>query len=222
MVNQQIVGYISVNKARGAKEDEIRKALLDAGWSQQDIDDSYESVHKPTLPPPPKPPIYNNTSSASKVNMWDAFEHILLFISLYILSFSIGLILHQLVDQWAPNTLDYRNSYMEDWNATTMRIYLSGLIVSFPIFAYLFVDIAKRTKDRPELRTLHSRKVLIYLTLVVTFFFMLGSIIAIVYNFLSGNVTANFLLHFLVTVGVNGVIFAYYYQQIKEDRKLYG
>ena len=60
-----------------------------------------------TAQSPLKP--YNNTTSeaitsSEKENMWDTFEHVLLFISLYVFATSFTLILHEFINVLVPNS----------------------------------------------------------------------------------------------------------------------
>lgn len=169
-----------------------------------------------------KPP----TSSQSPSTMWNAFEHILLFVTLYVAATSTGLLLHFFVDKWFPNATFLGNQYtyqasLESIEHQLIRGYLAALIVSYPLFVALFLYTSKRIIQNPPLRSSKSRRFLIYVTLILTFVIVLSNIISIVFGLLNGNVSLNFIMHFLVTVGISGLIFGYYFNQIKEDRKAY-
>lgn len=205
--------YIQKAKSEGHTNDQIKANLVQAGWSANAVDNALGHDSGLSVPPPP--------SSKGKTSMWDAFEHILLFISLYVMAAAIAMILHFFVDKYVASGIITGYGNLGDLNSTLLKGYLSALIVSFPLFAFLFLDVTKRTKANPQLRHLDSRKLLIYITLIATFLFMIFSIITIVYSLLNGNITSNFLFHFAVTVLVNAIIFIYYVNQVKEDRKLY-
>lgn len=164
----------------------------------------------PKLKDPQKNPLTHS--------MWDAFEHILLFISLYVFVTSFALLVHYLVDKWIPRFPEGRPVSYSSVGNSVLRGYLSAILVSYPLFSFFFLRITKRTLVNPELRKIRPRKTLIYLTLVVTFIVSLINIISIVYSFLGGNVTANFFAHFFVTFLISGIIFAYYLFQVREDR----
>ena len=165
----------------------------------------------------------NNSERNSTHSLWDSFEHILMFFSLYILMIVLSSTLHIFIDHWFPGSLeaDYTSKYLVDLNLSLLRFYIAGLIISYPIFAFLFLNIVKRTRQYPEVRELKSRKVLTYLTLFFTFILLIFNAISIVYNFLDGNVSVNFLLHFITTGIVNGLVFIFYLHQIREDKKVY-
>jgi hypothetical protein len=216
--------YISTAREKDMTDDQIKKALVDAGWDGAQVDQLISKT-KEDLPPPPPPPVSTSDHTPAKkmppgAYAWYAFEHILMFISLAVLAISISLILNYFVDRYFPRVVVDRYDYGYSGQDSALRGYLSALIVSLPLFSFLFLDITRRTLAHPELRNHIVRKILIYLTLVVTFVMMLGYVIAAVYTFLGGNVSVNFLMHLLVTFATAGSIFAYYLSQVKGDRKL--
>ncbi|OGM28050.1 hypothetical protein A2962_05540 [Candidatus Woesebacteria bacterium RIFCSPLOWO2_01_FULL_39_61] len=187
--------------------------------SPDEASESRESASLSDIANNKGPDIANSRQYSDSHTMWDAFEHILLFISLYIFTIFLSLLIHYFIDRWIPKSGRSTSSFYG--GNTTIRMYLSAIIVSFPIFAYLFLRVTKRTMENPKLRKLKSRKFLIYTTLVVTFLVSLTTVIIIVYNFLGGNISLNFVAHFLTTLVISGTIFAYYLRQVKEDRQIY-
>ncbi len=179
----------------------------------------------PTAVPQSLPPPLTNqpVAKSSSPTMWDAFEHILMFISLYVLATAIVLILNFFIDKWFPGvnvqSYSYGNSF-NDFQVTLLRGYLASLIVSYPLFSFFFLSTTKRTMQNPALRNLKARKSLIYFTLVITFIIMLINVISLVFKLLSGDVTTNFVLHLIALSLVSGFIFVYYLFQVREDRKI--
>lgn len=201
----------------------IMSDLLSSGWNKDVVN---ASMQQGNLIPVPKPPssIIPKTEGTQGSSMWDAFEHIIMFLSLYILSTSIALTLSFYVDKWIPGASQDPYGYdlaTSSYGFSILRGYLASLIVSFPFFAFLFLRVTKRTQGHPEMRHLTIRKQLIYFTLIVTFLIVMINVISIIYGFLNGNVTVNSILHFIITIGISGIIFGYYLNQVKEDRKNY-
>jgi hypothetical protein len=181
------------------------------------------TVQETNTNPEPEKTIDENAELASvpkTYSMWDAFEHIILFISLYVFATSLTLLFYLFIDKWVPSNTSYRSyAYAYSYFSTGLtRSYLSSIIVSYPIFAFLFLRLNKKNLANPAIRLLRSRKFLIYFTLVVTFIITLVSVTAIVFSFLNGNVTANSALKFLITIIVSMTIFGYWSYQVKEDR----
>lgn len=222
MSYKELNSYIKKARTEHISEVEMKRDLRAAGWLDRDIDEAIRT--NPMIDPPTPPDGYRGIKTAgglsavSSPTMWDAFEHILMFISLYVLGITFALTVHLFVDKWVPGIPE--NMYRGPANADVgmLRGYLAALIVSYPLFAFFFYRNSMRTLKNPLIRGIPARKFLIYATLIVTFVIVTGSIISIIYNFLNGNVTLNFFLHFLVTTIVSGAVFAYYLQQVKEDR----
>lgn len=170
-----------------------------------------------------EPVIPQSNPMNTHITGWDTFEHILMFITLYVVSISLALVLYSLVDKWFPGLNPSLNRFSSGFNtsqADSLRWYLALLIVSYPLFAFFFLNVTKRTIANPLLRNIDIRKILIYLTLFVTFIIMFYNVFYTVYSFLNGNIYPNFLLHLATTLGISGTIFVYFAYQVREDRKL--
>lgn len=211
VIDQKAKDFIKSSRDLRIPDTQIIETLSKTGINRNEIEDylNPQSIETP-----------NKYFYSSQSHLWDAFEHILLFISLLVMSTSLTMALHTFIDRWIPgmNGRDYDYDFISSWNLTLLRIYISGLIVSIPFFFFLYNKITKQTGLHPELRLLKTRKSLIYTTLVITFIIVLSNLIILVFNLLNGNVSLNFVMHFLVTVLISGIVFAYYLDEVKDDR----
>lgn len=222
MITKELLDYIRTAKSQNISDNQIRETLIASGWNRQDVNSAFLST--PPSPPSPVQTLPTGEKAGPSANMWDGFEHILMFLSLYALATAISILLHTYVDRWIPNITEYGRSR---YNATSyfsnylITGSLAAIIVSFPLFAFFHIHINKKSFIHPVIRSLKVRKFFIYATLVVTFLIGMGNIIAAVYSFLTGNFTTNFLSHLSVTLAIVGTMFFYYLQEVKEDRKIY-
>lgn len=139
------------------------------------------------------------------------------------------MLIHTFIDKWVPgisasgstSTFSYLSPYWDEFTKTLLRGYIASLIVSFPLFALFYLNIQKRTRVFPILKTFKLRKFFIYLTLYTTFSIAVGNLGLILYSIISGNYTTNALLHFLTTIAITGVIFTRFFAEVKEDRYPY-
>lgn len=215
MTNTAVNQYISSAKENGMSDEQIKQELLATGWTSEQITPFLSS--KDGLVPPPPP---GNTTVHSGTSMWDAFQHVLLFISLYVYASSFGSLIHTFIDKWLPNvTTSGYSDYYSGISDYVIRMSAAALIVSFPIFAYLFITLHKKTIDNPAFRTIPTRKKLIYITLVITFIIGIFEVGKTIFSLLGGNTTMNFLAHFGVNIILVAIIFLYYLNEVKEDRK---
>lgn len=221
MVNETLLNYIKKARLENVSDEDILKRLNAVGWNDNEVKQVLQVNDLNNVPLPPTNLKVTTSEPNSSFNMWDSFEHVLMFISLYVMSTAIGLLSNYYVDKWFPGISSSGTGYnVNSFQSPLITGYLSALIVSSPIFLFLFLRITRQTSRNPEIRNLKSRKTLIYLTLVITFIIMMFHIISTVYTLLNGNLTSNFFLHLLVNLGVSGIIFSYYLYQIKEDSRI--
>ncbi|CAN5216350.1 hypothetical protein BH09PAT2_BH09PAT2_08030 [soil metagenome] len=224
MVSPEVTTYVTNLRKKDVPDSKILEKLLASGWAKTAALEILQSISNDDLPSAPPPPIATDVAMKppQTKSMWDAFEHILLFISLYVLAVSITLSLLMFVAKWYPNIDEsiayYSSNSTSIWQKSLLRGYVSAIIVSYPIFSFFFYRVTKRTLKVPLLRTLKARRTLIYLTLVITFIIMLAYIIGTIFSLLNGNLTLNFIMQLVVVLSVSGSIFAYYLYQVKEDR----
>lgn len=57
MANQQLLDFIKAQTTTGTSSEEIKKALLAAGWPEKYVDEGFGELAHITTPPPPAPPI---------------------------------------------------------------------------------------------------------------------------------------------------------------------
>lgn len=202
--------YIEQAKAKNIPDDKIRETLVHAGWPVNEVELAFKPKSEEVLIPPPPVP---------HLGMWTGFLYILFFIALYTLATSMGGLFHIWVDKLFPNP-DRTSSFSYfSWDNTYLiRTYLSSIIVAYPIFAYLSWVLNKQLGDKPIVRNIRSRKILIYITLIVSFLIIFGNIIKTIYDYLDGSITMNSVGHLLVTLLVAGGIFGYFLSVIKDDK----
>jgi hypothetical protein len=206
--------YIAYARKNNKTDDEIKSALIEAGWPHDQAESALGNDEEEIKPPPYNPPL----PVTSAFHMWDTFENILLFVSLFVLATAINFILSVYIDRWLPK---FQYNTFPSYDSTLLYNSLSAIIVTYPLFSFFFLDIEKRNIKNKFLHNLKSRKFLIYITLIITFVIMLFSIISIISNFLNGEVSNNALAHFLVTIIIFGVIFTYYLWQVIQDKRVY-
>lgn len=213
-MSDQPLAYIKQARSRDLSDRTIRENLRDNGWNDSQINDAMQQDLPVPVAPGKEP---HHLKHKGSTTMWDAFEHILLFISMYVLAISFGVALSIFADYWVPAPADFSRD-LDSVTRGFLRATLAALIVSYPLFSFFFLRISKRTKQNPIIRTLIARKILIYATLVVTFVIVIGNTIGLIFSFLDGNISLNFLLNFGIIVSISSMIFVYYLNQVREDR----
>jgi hypothetical protein len=192
--------------------------------NEEQVHDSYSKVMSE-----------KNEDNGNKYTL-EAFGYLFMFITLYFVFTAVGMILHYNAEQLFPIIGDPGSAsegLPDIFSIFIVEIigsgyglisplvpYLATLIVIYPFFVALFLWVNKRTLDEPEIRKLDMRRMLFYITLIVTFIFMMYKFIHLVMNLLTGNGSLNFLSHFLITVSINLTIFLYCFYELREDRRI--
>jgi hypothetical protein len=231
-MNTSLERYIITARAKGHTDNQIKGDLLEAGWDEDLVTGGLKEAGDLVPPPPPpssthaKPAKDTKSAAGAKTLETDSadkfvkvvpyrstagLEYLILFISLWVAAMSLAAVLHGIVDM----TFGKGDSFYEGVNSFAT----AALIVSLPIFSFLFLRLKKQEMVNPDIRRDVNRKNAVQLTLVVTFLIGLGKTIFYIYQLLNiGNsdvsgvgVFASELLHTIITVGISGLIFVYYW-----------
>lgn len=228
-MNQQLLHYMAYAREHHIADADIRANLIGAGWQAAQVDAALASEDDLLLVAPPPP--YEPTSDASNSNAKTmssgpiavvqqrttrGLEYTIMFLSLGISAVSLGQLLHSLLDAATGVTTDNLSSF-----AT------SALVVALPVFVILFLRLKRAELKTPEIRLDPSRRHAVQLALVVSFLWGVFRLATYVYSLLGGgegdylgsnnpSPIAN-LLHLVITIGIAGTIFAYYW--VDEHRK---
>lgn len=145
----------------------------------------------------------------------DTFLHLLSIVTLYMSATAFITLMFQYVNRFFPDALlpDY---YYYDLSNGPLRFAIATLVVVFPVYIWSAWYLQKGYTKNPELRTIGVRKWLVYLTLFVATFMIIGSLISIINSFLSGELTVRFFLKALSVLLVAALIFAYYLYDIRD------
>lgn len=144
-----------------------------------------------------------------------AFYYILSLIALIFTALSTGMIIFQIINK---NIADVIIQNVSDFSPDQLKFAISALVISAPIFYITNWQILKNLFSGSFNKDSDVRKGLTYLVLLVSSVVMLGWLIAIVNNFLDGELTIKFILKALVAIGLAAAIFTFYYYDIKRDK----
>jgi hypothetical protein len=145
----------------------------------------------------------------------DFFIHLLSSITLYISAIAFLMIAFQLIGYLFPGASI--ESWQGDYSSSTLRTGISMLLITLPVFIGTRMFLAKMYKDDPSRKDFVLRKWLVYLTLFVAAVIIIISLISTVNVFLSGDLTARFVLKALVTVIVAAKLFSYYFFDMRDE-----
>lgn len=133
-------------------------------------------------------------------------------VSLYVSVASLLVLLFNFINVLFPDPLEAR--YYDPYSGP-IRFAMATLLVVFPIFVYLTRLVHEEIRHIPEKREYVVRKWLVYLTLFIAGIAIAGDLIALVNEFLNGDITTRFLAKVGVVLVVTGGGFWYYLNEIR-------
>ncbi len=138
--------------------------------------------------------------------------HLLNTITLYISAFSFLNLVFDYINFAFPDKL---NLYYNPGDS--IRWTLSLFIIIFAVFVWTSRFIEKDLVGNPAKNELKIRKWLIYLTVFLAALLLIGDLVALIYNFLGGDLTIPFILKIISVLAVGGVVFWYYLYNLKKN-----
>ena len=204
-LNPDLIGFVKESLERGVSRPDIEAALIRAGWPAHQVGQALARFSDaPGLPiPVPRPAIH--------VKPREAFLYAVMFLALFVSAFNLGALVFGGVDLAFPHPQDPPEEVTRDG----IRWAVSLLVVACPVFLYVAAVIRRAVASDPSARASRLRQQLTYVTLFIASFVLLGSVAAVVYNFLDGAVTVRFALKVLTVGAIAGSAFGYYLRDLR-------
>lgn len=207
MADTRLRDFIEASLRAGKSREEIRDALTAAGWSQEQIGDGLRFFADVAFVVPVPGP-------RTQLSARDAFLYLLMFGALYVSAYQLGSLLFSIINLAFPSEL---NPYEGPGAELAIRWATSSLIIAFPLFLGVSIKLDREIRADPTRRQSAVRRWLTYLTLLVAAGFIVGDLITLVNNLLSGELTVRFMLKFAVVAVITGVVFAYFLHSARKD-----
>lgn len=207
-MDTRLQDFIAHARAKGMDHATIRLLLLSAGWKEREIVGAMavEGLDMPV----PEPPGGGGAR--------DAFLYLLTFGALYAVLGSVLVIAYECIDYWIPDFVGRRSSYYYysyEAARSTVRMALSSIIISLPLFVGLARLLRREMRREPERQQSPIRRWLTYLTLLIAAGVMTGDLITLLFYFLQGYLSTQFVAKVAVLFVVAAAVFAYYYFSLR-------
>ena len=123
------------------------------------------------------------------------------------------MLLFQFVNLQIPDPLSYGST---EGARSMIRFAVSSIIIVFPVYLWVMRFLERSYAAEPGRKEIRIRKRLTYFTLFAAGLIIMGDLVALVNSFLNGELTTRFLLKILSVFLVAGVVFWYYYWDMKD------
>ena len=198
-MNNDLRSFIKESLERGQSKDAIHTVLTQAGWEDGEVRNglsAFTDADFPIAVPRPTPYLHAR----------EAFFYLVSFIALYVSAISFGFLVFGLIDHTFSDPLDFRDRFPSTGEATA----IASVIVAFPLYLFLMKRLASEVATEPERRRSLVRRWLTSLTLVIAAGIILGDVIALLANLLTGDPALRFFLKALAILAVTACIFGFY------------
>ncbi len=149
----------------------------------------------------------------SKTGPKDVFSQLLSIIGLFVSVIAFGTLIFGLIEMYFPDILNYSGFY----NREAIRWPLAILTVVFPLYLWFNSYLNKDLEKNPEKKELKSRKWLLHFTLFAAAIVIIGDLITLIFRFLNGDLTTQFILKVLAVLVIASAAFTYYLWLIRKD-----
>lgn len=195
--------YIERARHLGKTSDEIKQSLLKAGWTKAELDNYWPNEEALVVPVPP----------SRRTSARDLFFYLLNFFSLALLAFSLGRVWFSLINFY------FTDQVVQYWNNQLAGLGwgLAASLVTAPIFIFVSWRIERDIKIGLSRADSKVRKILGYLAIFIASAVVIGDIIGLLSEFLSGQINTRFIAKVIVILLIGLWIIGYYWFKFKSD-----
>ena len=140
------------------------------------------------------------------------FYYLLILVTLGFVATGTGSIFFQLIEYFFPDPSDYVSL-----SQGALRFGISSLIVGAPIYWFVTRRVYSELFHHDLSGDSLVRKWLTYLILLISSITVIGDLMIVLQDFLSGELTLRFLLKYLVVLVIAGLVFGYYLYDIRRE-----
>lgn len=144
----------------------------------------------------------------------DFFINLLAIVTLYLSAASFLTIVFQIINIALPDVLE-KGAMIHNGSRSALRFALASISIVFPVYIATMLAITRGNNIMPEKWHLGIRKWLIWFTLFAASLIIIGDLIALVNDLLSGETTLRFVVKALAILFVMASIFAYYFWDLR-------
>lgn len=159
------------------------------------------------------------TKIKTKTEPKDVFMHLLAIVTLYSSVTAFLILIFQYINVLIPDLLT-KDYYQWQSYFSAIRYSIASLLVIFPVFVWINYFLNKMYKGEPSKRDLRIRKWLLNLTVFAAALVVIGDLVALIFNFLNGDLTTKFALKIIAVFFVAASIFFYYFWELKSWSKI--
>ncbi len=213
LTKDSLSSYVKKMIQSGATKVQIKEQLLAVGWSESQIDAVYSKALIELGTPVPSDTM--QSTFGKKSSTVEIALNLFSFILLGVVATALGTLFYQIINKYFPDALS-ASYYSNKISTNAIHYSIAALIIAFPIY-FISMRLWFRSFARDEGKTeTKLTKWLTYLVLLVVSITIIGDLIATVFTFLQGELSARFFLKALTIFVISGIIFSFYFLERKK------
>lgn len=208
-ISKELQQFVDRALEKGLSRPEITDALTSAGWQREEVGDALAAYHDLDFPVPVPKKRHSLTAR-------DTVFYLFLFITLYVVSWGLIALAFDIIDLTLPGVDPYPT---QESLRSGIRYWVAYSAVFTPVYLVLAWKAERRHKLDPTCPLSTSRQWLTYVTLFIASMTMLGDLVALLYAYLSGDLSLRLLLKICVVAVIAGMVILYYYSDMQRAEK---
>lgn len=142
------------------------------------------------------------------------FFYLLSLFGLAFAAISSGMILFQVINKLIPDVV---GTYDGRFSTNALRFAISAVIVATPVYYWMTSLIQKSLRIEELDKESQLRKWMTYIIIFIASVVIIVSLIGVINNYLSGDLTSKVGLKLLTTILISGAVLSYYLYDIKRE-----
>lgn len=153
---------------------------------------------------------FMETKNGAKIT----FFYLLSLFGLVFTALTSGMILFQAINKLIPDAV---GTYSGRYSTSQLRFAISAVIVASPVYFWMTSLIQKSLRKGELDKESQLRKWMTYVIILVSAIVIIVSLIGVINNYLSGDLTSKVGLKLLITMLISGTVLSYYLYNIKRE-----
>ncbi len=143
-----------------------------------------------------------------------AFLYLLSLVALGFVAINTGQVVFMYINKYIFDAVVQEGGY---FSSSILKFAIASLVIATPIYylasRFIYKSLYKNELDKES----GVRKWLTYLIIFISFLVMIGSLIAVLVQFLNGMLGIRFILKAVTILVIAGIVFAWYFYDIKRE-----
>ncbi len=144
-----------------------------------------------------------------------AFLYMFSLVALLFVALGTGQVLFQAINKFIA---DFVTPGLNSFNSGSLKFAISALIIAIPLYYITMYFLEKNLQEGNLDKDSGIRRWLIYFILFVTSVVMIIWLMMTIGSYLDGELTTKFMLKALSAIVIAGIIFSYYFYDIRRDK----